>query len=301
MKVIAKYILLILVLTSICILTFDEIPLKDKYTPYTRENLPIMMLMELITSIEGAFRDKYGILLTTPVGEFKPYMCIEWANFENILAFMGHSKEALVKVSRFSKDISNVITYTYEWYNVRFKEGLWMSGSELVRFRGQEHNLLVFTGIGGNLLNMRNVYTALMLPKEQYVAFTSNLKIETTLGRSISVFSENTILLNIKSGSKLRTLLVPSRSSILKLSKVDEYTAIVFGEAYTSTKSNTSEIIDRSIIYGLIAILCLIIAIEAFIIYSYSKKIERLRRRVRFSILTYSAALVNACMLLQQY
>ena len=141
-----------------------------------------------------------------------------------------------------------------------------MSRSELVGFRGQEHNLLVFTGIGGNILNMKDSYTTLMFPKEQYVAFTSNLK--------------NTILLNIKSGLKLRTLLVPS--SILKLSKVDEYTAIVFGEAYTSTKSNTSEIIDRSIIYGLIAILCLIIAIEAFIIYSYSKKIEKLRRKVRF-------------------
>ena len=39
--------------------------------------------------------------------------------------------------------------------------------------------------------------------------------------------------------------------------------------------------LEETMIYGLVVILCLIIAIEAYIIYSYSRKIEKLRRRIR--------------------
>jgi len=186
---VVKYILLILILTSICILVFNEIPLKRKYTSYTKGDFSIKVLMEPITNISVVFRDKYGSFYTIPIVEFEPYICGEWVDFK---------------------------------------------------------------------------------------------KVEGILGKDISV----------KSGLRLETSSIPS--SMLKLFKVGELTIIIAKESYINTKNTTSKIVDKLIIYGLIAILCLIIAIEAFIIYSYSKKIEKLKRRIKLSILVDSTVPTNA-------
>jgi len=227
---------------------------------------------------------------------------------KNYHAYWLYPKNAITIAKALVDSLVRVDPENKEFYKYR-----------LMEFQKRVSGILALVKKQKELLKISDINVVLAFPAEQYIVSALGFRIIGMLSKGEGIFVGGGKLLEIK--DKLKSGAVLVASDIVKMLKVGEFIDSILKEtnaqviyikvrgvseltytellaynlgsllnALASLKSTSASgssstahnrEINATIIYGLIVILCLIITIEAYIIYTYSKKIEKLRRKIR--------------------